>query len=86
MMVKKYSEVDVLFKERDKADQAMNCFMKSGFVRMPDYAKVEVKKFMDALNSLELTYTIIHKYGVKDSKYNFGVYEFMVEGFIDNRK
>ncbi|PLR99607.1 hypothetical protein [Bacillus sp. T33-2] len=86
MFVTKYSQVDSLFKDREKADQAMHCFVKSGFVRMPDYAKVEVRKFMEALNSLELTYTVKHTYKTDSSKYSFGVYEFMAEGFIDDRK
>lgn len=87
MFVTKYSKIDSLFKEREKADQAMHCFVKSGFVRMPDYAKVEIRKFMDALNALEITYDMKHRYSVKESRsYNFGVYEFMAEGFIDDRK
>jgi len=85
----KYSEIPYMENTTNQAHLALQFLLKNGYVQMNAYYEIEVQKLMKCLRTLKLRVIIKQNdfpKGTIQADNEQGIYEFMLEHFVDDRK
>ncbi|MGC4375916.1 hypothetical protein WD019_03090 [Fictibacillus sp. Mic-4] len=84
----RYSEIPIHETSHSQAHWALMYLLKNSYVKMNAYNEIEVQKLIKCLKILKLKVTIKQNYYPKNSiqaDNEVGIYEFMLDNFLDDR-